>query len=278
MPSSLKEILDSKEFKSALQGNHEILQNFPEDNLKGFTIKRSLRYVNLPDNKGNLIPMSRQGVPLVYEFVEIQESKEGIINRFRANLRKVGLERHASETVDSLSPFKFLKGKPIKILVPELLKGRSLFLEGKPGTGKTSLACALALEIMLKHKPVTIYRWSWFMSSLKNSFGDFRKSELDRIASHCKLLILDELGRDNKNKISDFENETLFEIITARYGNNLPSIITSNLGVGLLEDLYGKAVMDRILDKKNIHFNFDSENSWRRDSAFDGERIKANVF
>lgn len=59
------------------------------------------------------------------------------------------------------------------------------------------------------------------------------------------LLVLDDIGRE---KPSDWVRDTLFQIIDSRYGQDLPTIFTSNYHLSQLEERLGLAIVDRILE------------------------------
>jgi DNA replication protein DnaC len=58
----------------------------------------------------------------------------------------------------------------------------------------------------------------------------------------CKLLILDEIGRQ---KATDFEHNLLFEIMDKRWNNMLPTTIIGNIGKENFTALCGAGVSDR---------------------------------
>ena len=64
----------------------------------------------------------------------------------------------------------------------------------------------------------------------------------------CSLLVLDDLG---KEKPSEWVEETLYEIINARYVRRLPVIITTNVGLKAVETRYpwnGEAIVSRLFE------------------------------
>ena len=105
-----------------------------------------------------------------------------------------------------------------------LEKKTNLVFIGQPGTGKTHLAVALALEALGRGKTV-LFTTVWEMiNTLQQSRADY--SYQKKIQSYLKpdLLILDELGY---RSMAEATVEDFFEIVSKRYEKG-SIIITSN--------------------------------------------------
>ena len=139
---------------------------------------------------------------------------------------------------------------------------QSLFLCGKPGTGKTHLAASILMETFLQYNPKPYFnesRGQWSTTKLlaplfvtiprllvkfRSTFKDEDLTEADILNEYCqpRLTVFDDMGSE---KISDWSLQMLYLIIDYRYTNLLPTILTSNL---TLEEI-GTTISDRIASR-----------------------------
>lgn len=106
----------------------------------------------------------------------------------------------------------------------------SLIISGKPGTGKTHLAAAIANAIMSRYRYVTYRAYTDMLKDFRDTYSSrstVGESEILRKYSTCSLLIIDDLGKGNK---SAWEINKLYEIIDARYRDCKSTVITTNYG------------------------------------------------
>ena len=138
--------------------------------------------------------------------------------------------------------------------------GRSAVFIGKPGTGKTHLACAISQHIARNHNAsfrfVTVLR---AMRSIKDSWS--KESELTEGQAinefvYPDLLILDEVGVQFG---SEFEKNILFDVLNQRYEKRKPTIFMSNLPLPELAAYLGERVMDRLREDGGAVIPFDWE-------------------
>jgi len=138
--------------------------------------------------------------------------------------------------------------------------GRNLLLIGKPGCGKTHLACAVGLEVLDAGGSV---RYTTVADMVRRVTDTWRnrdgETESDVLADlgTVDLLILDEAGVQSGSNV---ELTRICEVMDRRYREMLPTIIVSNLGIDALVPLLGDRVIDRLRDNGSqlVAFNWPS--------------------
>jgi len=141
-------------------------------------------------------------------------------------------------------------------------RGTGMILCGRPGTGKTHLACAIGNSLVMSNKVVLFIGAYRAIQKVKDTYS--RKSDglteqavIDNF-SNLDLLILDEIGVQYG---SDAERLILFEIINRRYEQVRPTILISNLGIDELSGYVGDRVRDRMKEGAGpvVAFDWESE-------------------
>lgn len=141
-----------------------------------------------------------------------------------------------------------------------LRHGASLVLAGRPGTGKTHLACAIASEVIKRFG-----RSVWYTTvanavrSVKQTFG--RESHSTEAAAleafyRPELLILDEVGMQRG---TSFELVLLGEVLNERYALVKPTILVTNLALEELSSYIGERAVDRMSEGGGAIVAFDWE-------------------
>ncbi|HAI90003.1 MAG TPA: hypothetical protein DCL46_10135, partial [Alcanivorax sp.] len=145
-----------------------------------------------------------------------------------------------------------------------LQMGGGLVLCGKPGTGKTHLACAIANHVMREFFRVPLFTSVTKMSrAVKATYtpkSDRTEAQVIRSFVDPDLLILDEVGAQRGT-----ETELLLaqEIIDERYQEVRPTILISNLPESELGRYIGDRAIDRMYEGGGAILAFDWD-SYRR--------------
>ena len=125
--------------------------------------------------------------------------------------------------------------------------GRSIFMLGTVGGGKTHLACAIAnyviLNYLAKVKYTTFSRLSLEMRDAQNQNKSLVESM--NVFTKCDLLIIDEIGVKNT---SEYEFSLLNEIVDSRYNNILPTILITNMNWKEIRKVIGERVISRLTE------------------------------
>ena len=124
-------------------------------------------------------------------------------------------------------------------------KPKNLLFYGKTGVGKTFLTNCVAKEL-LDHGYSVIYFTAFQLFDILSK-GVFKRVE-EALLSHrnifdCDLLIIDDLGTELSNS---FTTSQLFLCINERILRQKSTIISTNLGMNQLADIYSERVLSRI--------------------------------
>lgn len=129
------------------------------------------------------------------------------------------------------------------------------------GTGKTHLAIAV-LRIAPRGSRFTSQ--NSFLRSLRATYRDDRAEDPVAACKHAPLLVLDEVGVSGGGKD---EAPALHEVLDHRYGNLMPTIITSNLDYGGIQSVFGPRMADRFSEAATVlSFHGASHRRTRRDA------------
>ena len=130
-------------------------------------------------------------------------------------------------------------------------KPKNLFIYGDTGVGKTFLSNCVAYEILKKGNSVIYFTAFQLFDTL--SKGVFKK-DADAIAAHqnifdCDLLIIDDLGTELSNS---FTTSQLFLFINERILRQKSTIISTNLNMNYMLDIYSERTLSRISSNYTI--------------------------
>ena len=130
-------------------------------------------------------------------------------------------------------------------------KPKNLLFYGETGVGKTFLSNCVAKELLERGNSVIYFTAFQLFDIL--SKGVFSK-DADAIAAHqnifdCDLLIIDDLGTEFSNS---FTSSQLFLCVNERILRQKSTIISTNLNMNNLVDLYSERTLSRISSNYSI--------------------------
>jgi DNA replication protein DnaC len=130
-----------------------------------------------------------------------------------------------------------------------LARGRGLWLEGDAGTGKTTLAMLVSKAALELNRTVAIYSLPRLLARIRRTYdagpGEQPYLELFEQLSSVDLLHLDDLGAENR---TEWVLEQLYALVNERYESQRSLVITTNLGIGELEEQIGKRTVSRLTE------------------------------
>jgi DNA replication protein DnaC len=137
-----------------------------------------------------------------------------------------GIDREQAETLRvAFNGAKQFSNKPKGWLV----------LQGPNGSGKTHLAAAIANECLDADRPATFVGVPDLLDHLRSTFGPESTVTYDELFETIRtapLLILDDLGSQSGTA---WAQEKLYQLFNYRYNFHLPTVVTTNLPLDLVE-------------------------------------------
>ena len=136
--------------------------------------------------------------------------------------------------------------------------GRCMTMLGNTGTGKTHLACAVALCVIKRYGGTarfsSVSEINRLVRESKSYNAKHSETEVIEAFGNYDLLIVDEVGIQSG---SDAESRALFDVFNARYQNMNPTIFISNLNKDQLKAALGERIYDRIKEGGGVILGFD---------------------
>jgi DNA replication protein DnaC len=195
--------------------------------------------------------------------VESEVSKEEILNM---QLEGAGIPKKYRRTswdnfhFDQPAIVKTDPGRKLSMRLErfEIWRGREdegvlVFLTGRPGCGKTHLACAtLRRWIESGRRDARFIVTGEFLSEMKQGFNDGTAAGVMRRAQSAKLLVLDDLGSE---MATDWVRDTMYMLVNYRLNHLKPTVITSNLLLGEIAETYHARLASRLAGEFAIDMN-----------------------
>lgn len=125
-----------------------------------------------------------------------------------------------------------------------------LLILGTPGSGKTYFCAALMNALTEQHKHFVFLREKDFFGGLRSSMnqeGTSPEWELEKLGD-VPFLILDDVGTSQN---TEYQQESLFDLVDRRWTSRLPTVFTSNLFLNDFKEKYHERLYSRLRDVRN---------------------------
>lgn len=128
----------------------------------------------------------------------------------------------------------------------------SLLFTGPPGIGKTFTSNCITNALMAKGYSIIYITAAHLISTVQDQLFRDSKSQFEvfRPFSLCDLLIIDDLGAEY---INDYGQRQLYEVIDERLNNQQNMIISTNLSVEKIREIYDERLSSRITGNFNVY-------------------------
>lgn len=137
--------------------------------------------------------------------------------------------------------------------------GTCIVLTGRPGTGKTHLACALLTVARGKGHSCLFTSVAGLVRAVRDTWRDGSQVTETQMLENfidLDLLVIDEVGVQAK---SDNERNILFAVINGRYEEVRPTIILSNETLKEVKEIIGERAFDRLREGGGRAFSLNWE-------------------
>jgi DNA replication protein DnaC len=128
-------------------------------------------------------------------------------------------------------------------------EGSGLWIQGTPGTGKTTLAMLVSRAALDAGRTAAIYSLPGLLARIRRTFDaeageDSYFTFFNRLVS-VDLLHIDDLGAEHR---TDWVLEQLYAIIDRRYSDRRSIVVTTNLSEPELREQLGERTVSRLIE------------------------------
>ena len=142
-----------------------------------------------------------------------------------------------------------------EIKLPKQAAGQfyyGLWLWGDYGVGKTSLLSTVYAALLEKLGGGLWINYYSFLDQIRGGFEDNTASARKQQAMLAPVLMIEDMGNVAKGAETAFNREVFWQIIYHRHANNMPTLITSNLGKYEMSAHFGEGLYQRLAELLKI--------------------------
>lgn len=207
----------------------------------------------------DITPSDEKAVEEYWAKVE-QDRKADALERYKASGVPAKFYEESFDTfATDTDAMEVVKNRVMEFA--EKPRNRILILCGENGNGKTHLASSVIREcggVFIVSSMLCVQYDSATSFKAKKS-----REEILNYMSTCRMLVIDDCGKYPLNP--ELEKFLLSYIISARYSNNLPLVLTTNGKKEAFINFLGKAVYDRFTEVcTTVEFNWGSHRKSKR--------------
>lgn len=177
-----------------------------------------------------------------------------VLNRLRRSGLRDVMNKYTMESYTATEPWQAKVKEAVQSFVKDK-EGKWLYIGGAPGSGKTHLCTAAALQLLQENKEVYYMMWRDDAPTLKRlvNEGDEYGKRI-KVLKEIDVLYIDDLFKTGKSERGDKQRPTsadinlAFEIINHRSVTNKITIISSECTDADLIDI-DQALAGRIIEK-----------------------------
>lgn len=126
---------------------------------------------------------------------------------------------------------------------------RSLVLTGKPGRGKTAALSVVFRELLYELEGGLMIQWDEYVRQVQDKYSDYTAESFLQEAIQTPVLFIDDLGDvDSDVSVTSNQRNLLWRIINHRHGQELITLISTNLGKDQLARQFGTKTVERIFE------------------------------
>ena len=186
---------------------------------------------------------SQKLIKLYYENSSLQDAlREKNFRNFNINLFSNSIE--GNEKYSPRENMERLLEYITSIYLPNFKDNNTnLLFYGNPGSGKTYMSYCIAKEL-LDSEFLVVYKTS---DELINNLKEVRFNnnyKLEELLINCDLLIIDDLGAEQKNEFCITE---LFNLLNKKLLLNKKMLISTNLSIADISKIYSERIYSRII-------------------------------
>ncbi len=125
-----------------------------------------------------------------------------------------------------------------------------IVLSGSKGLGKSGLMASVANRLLASNRPVLWINWRELVKRVRATYShDPAKPSYDQVIdtlNNAAVLMIDDMGdSDSWGAVTDNRREIAQDVLTPRYDDMRPTLITTNLNYDSFQDKFGELLSQR---------------------------------